>query len=254
MGSLVLVKPLAAVVATASQPRVLRLLTPDPKEACLFENNGTGYSLMLDYGAAVQADTAYLGYHTAAAGQSWRVYATDQTYTNVVSEIETANTPLVPLGLGFPYHQFKRVAVPVSSRYWRVDFGLGPSNTSFTAGIFALGLAFQATWGVEMGAGRNVIDTGTAERLFGGGFAIDEGTRAAGFQWTFGDLQALEIRQLYQIVKDVGVTKTVLVVEDPDRTDGLNERVHWGLFSKLDFYERRDPANWKWSLQMSDWA
>ena len=46
----------------------------------------------------------------------------------------------------------------------------------------------------------------------------------------------------------------MLVVEDPDQTDGLTERVHWGLFRKLDTYERLDPQNTKWSLQIADWA
>jgi len=35
---------------------------------------------------------------------------------------------------------------------------------------------------------------------------------------------------------------------------GYEDRVHWGLFNKLDPYERLAPADTKWGLSLSDWA
>ena len=117
-----------------------------------------------------------------------------------------------------------------------------------------MGRSWQAEWGHEWGAGRFIEDTGTAERLFGGGFGIDEGVAAGGYQWTFGDLQPAETEALYQLVKERRTTRTVLVVEDPEQSPGLNERIHWGLFRKLEPFERADPLNTKWSLSVGDWA
>jgi len=225
-----------------------RLTTPDPKEAATV--NGTA-SIVFDFGYLIQLDTFFIGYHNGKAGQTWKIEPIDGP----------AGNPYIVFAQGSfdqfqGFGQFHTVVVgmtPYIARYWRLTIATG-STGSITMGVFAAGAAFVPMWGQELGAGRNITDTGTAERLFGGGFAIDEGARVGGYQWTFGDLQALEIRRLYQIVKDVGVTKTVLVVEDPEQTEGLNERVHWGLFGKLDFYERRDPANWKWGFQISDWG
>lgn len=121
-------------------------------------------------------------------------------------------------------------------------------------GVLACGLAFQTEYGEERGGGGIIEDTGTVERLFGGGFGIDEGVATTGYSWTFGDLQDAERRQLFQIVKRLRTTRSFLMVENPAQTDGLNERIHWGLFRKLEAYERIDPRNSKWSLSIWDWA
>jgi hypothetical protein len=53
----------------------------------------------------------------------------------------------------------------------------------------------------------------------------------------------------------VGKHGSILVVEDPDQAaTGLNERVHWGLFDKLESYERIAPGATKWTLRIEDWA
>lgn len=116
-----------------------------------------------------------------------------------------------------------------------------------------LGLSFQTEYGEERGGGGIIEDTGTVERLFGGGFGIDEGVATTGYQWTFGDLQDAERRQLFQIVKRLRTTRSFLMVENPAQTDGLNERIHWGNLRKLEAYERIDPRNSKWALSMWDW-
>lgn len=117
-----------------------------------------------------------------------------------------------------------------------------------------MGLAFQTEYGEERGGGGLIEDTGSVERLFGGGFGIDEGVATTGYSWTFGDLQDAERRQLFQIVKRLRTTRSFLMVENPAQTEGLNERIHWSLFRKLEAYERIDPKNSKWSLSCWDWA
>lgn len=248
MASLIIVKP-AALTGISGSTGFARTLTPDPKEAMILASGAQGI-VNIDAGAAVTADSFLCGYHGGEAGSLWSVQAfTDATFSTVLATPVSGSA--VALGYGPPYHSFALTS-PVTARYWRLTYTAG-SGASYV-GVFALGAAFKTTWGTEWGAGRAIEDTGTAERLFGGGFGIDDGAVAGGYQWTFGDLQANELRILYQLVKDRRTTRSVLVVEDPDQTDGLTERVHWGLLRKLDTYERLDPQNTKWSLQIADWA
>lgn len=248
MSSLLIVKPYPIATAGGSAG-MDRLATPDPKEAVVVS---TGGYLALDMGVPVTADTLFIGYHSATADQQFAAFATGSTYyDNPISVVITSQ--LQQPGLGPPFHRLARFA-PITSRYWRIDFNAGANNTAYYMGVIALGQAFQPTYGHEYGSGRPVTDTGSAERLFGGGFGINEGTRAGGWQWTLGDLTDAEVRTLYRIALDRGTTRSVLVVEDPDITDGLNERIHWGLFAKLDPYERFAPGASRWALRIDDWA
>jgi len=249
MGLLTIVKP-ERPIAIIGQAGLARLLTPDPKEAVVTAGN----SIALDFGREVTVDSAFMGYHTATDGQQWAVVPVNAANESVAIPALVPTRPLQTQGSGPPYHAFYKSEVPRTSRYWRFQTNGGANNTPYSLGTLALGLSFQARYGHEYGAGRMIQDTGIAERLFGGGFGIDDGVAAGGYQWTFGDLQADEIDRLYSIVKDRRSTRSVLVVEDADQTAGLNERIHWGLFQRLDAYERIDPRNWKWALQVGDWA
>jgi hypothetical protein len=254
MAGLCIVSPLP-ILAASPPANASRLVTPDPKEALLIPNSAATTSLDYDLGEGATFDSFYLGYHNAnpLGGATIRIRTIDGMGGAANTVLATSFMSLARVGLGYPSHFFVKRDVPTTARYIRVQI---TSNTSgeFFAGVFAVGLAFQPQWGQEWGAGRTLEDTGTAERLFGGGFGIDDGVAATGYRWTFGDLQPDEIRRLYQLVKDRRTTRSVLVVEDPDNTDGLNERIHWGLFQKLDAYERLDPLNTKWALQVGDWA
>ena len=245
MSSLIVVKPeRVSAVITASAGLAF---TADPKEAIAIPEGGQ--SIVVDYGRAVTVDTAYAGYHTASASQGWAVTASDASGNG--SSYLTPKQAMAPLGLGYPYHALMRGTV-VTSRYFRFDFD--SAGGGYMIGVLALGRSFQPIYGHEYGSGRPVTDTGSASRLFGGGFGIDEGVRATGWQWTMGDLTDAEVRTFYQTMRDVGSTRSVLVVEDPDQTDGLNERIHWGLLQRVDAYERFAPGASRWSFRIDDWA
>jgi len=249
MKSLLIMKP-EKPVDIVGRRELARLLTPNPKEAA---STATWGNIALDYGVPVTIDTAYLGYHNGGAGQQWAVGTTNSTGNAIIETLVPTQVMQSP-GIGTPYHGFYRADAPLTSRYWLVQTNGGPSAIAVVAGVLALGLSWSAAWGHEWGAGRFIEDTGTAERLFGGGFGIDDGVAAGGYQWTFGDLQPEEVDPLWLLVKNRRTTRSVLVVEDPERSPGLNERIHWGLFRKLEPFERLDPLNTKWSLSVGDWA
>ena len=240
-------EPLRIATLGGSLANAARLLTPDPREATGVTTASATQTIDIDLGAATSIDTVFLGYANASAYPA----AIGMTY-GVASYTETtaANIVVAP-SIGFPFrHYFTQLAAPVTARYIRLSLPL-PAGATF--GVLAVGAAFMSQLGHEWGGGRFVTDTGSATRLQGGGFGIDEGVAAGGYQWTFGDLTADETQRLYLIQRNRRTTRTLLVVEDPEVSPGLNERIHWGLLGKLEAYERLDPINTKWSMTINDW-
>lgn len=257
--SLIIMRPLALsnVVnfANLGDDDLLALQTPNPKEIALADiANDSAAGLGADLGAVASLDTFLLGFTNAPAGT-----------TQI--EVYTATAAFEPIGLQGTAvviestlvspvrHAFVQLAAPVASRYWVILLRNATGGTiSMSIGVLAVGRAFQCALGHEWGAGRQIEDTGTAERLIGGGFGIDEGVTVGGYGWTFGDLTNAELSDLYALVRAIGQTKTVLVVEDPDQTAGLAERIHWGLFDRLNAYERLIPGASRWEFKIRDWG
>ena len=248
MGALTLVKPIA-YVASGSMAGAERVATPDPKEAAVAGGGGARY-IDLDFAQPATFDTIFVGYTNlpaTGAGSLITVQAGNATPTDAwLGSFASA-----PGDGGGPQHILCGVAVQ-TSRYLRISQQDMPAGA--VIGVVAVGLAWRPTWNMEWGSGRPIDDTSTVERLFGGGFGIDAGTVFTGLDWTFGDLLDVEVRQLYRIVRQLGKARSLLVIEDPDPTDGLNERLHWSLFAKLDKFERNAPENTRWAFSVTDWA
>jgi hypothetical protein len=98
-----------------------------------------------------------------------------------------------------------------------------------------------------------VIDSGTVAQLPDGGFATVEGARKRSFGWTLGDLSPAEADELEELLLDHGETIPLLVVEDPAATTGQRNRIHYGLFTGLRAYERRNPAQTRWEFLFEEW-
>lgn len=246
MKSMAIMRPTPISAIGGTFEGVARLLTPDPKEAAV--TAGGAKTIDIDLGSAQAIDTLFLGYTNDSGAGSLAVTYGAGSYTTTA----LAAVPVAASNLFAPRRHFVSVLdAPIVARYIRLS---ATFPAGFSAGAIAVGHAFRPTWGYETGGGRFITDTGSATRLFGGGFGIDEGARVGGWKWTLGDLQNAEVDQLYAIAMDRGTTRTLLVVEDPDQTAGLCERTHWGLFQGLDAYERVDPLNTKWALTVGDWA
>jgi len=246
MSVLAIVRPYSIVATSGTLTGAPLLATPDPKEAAVA--TGGGGTIDIDLGAVQLIDTLFLGYTNAAAGSTATVrYGTGGPSEQDGGTIAAAESDAIE-----PRRHFLRMFdTPFSARFLRIS---GNFAVGTVVGTVAAGRAFRPTYGQEYGGGRAVTDTGTVSRLFGGGFSIDEGARAGSWAWTLGDLTGDEVRALYALQLDRGSSRSVLVIEDPDAGPGLNERIHWSLFSRLDRYERLDPLNTKWGFQVDDWA
>lgn len=246
MQQLSITEPVSIASIGGSLPLAYRLATPNPRESSGLIPTIASRTIDIDLGTARTLDTLFLGYVYAGAYPVVGV-----TYgTGGYSDANLPGLVAAPSDGSDFRHYFVQLAAPITARFIRltVNFSVGS-----TIGCFMAGRSFSPKFGHEWGAGRFITDTGTATRLQDGSFGIDEGVGVGGYQWTFGDLSAEETSALYLIQRRRRTTKSVLVVEDPEQTPGLNERIHWGLFQKLSPYERLDPANTKWALQVGDW-
>jgi hypothetical protein len=229
MSNLLLFKAIPIVTATGSGGAA-NLASPDPKEIW----TGSG-SATVNFSGSQVIDSVFVGFLGSAGSVNISGFG-------AFSAAASARTSPKRR------HAFRRLGLPFSASSVTI------SSTSGSIGIVAFGLAFQPAYNQEWGAGRFPIDTGAREPLLGGGFGIGKGAKKTGYRWTLGDIQQAEIDQIYEIGETAGETEPIVVVEDPDATTGLNERLHYGVFDKLEPYERQNPSQTRWNLQMIEWV
>lgn len=227
---------------------LLNAKTPDPKEVVVASKDAGTAIVRLDLGSEQTIDSLFLGYTRNLTFQ-WGTGTSPTAMTGRAIPL-AASATANPLR----QHALARLAAPIVARYIDVVLFKTDINRDGTVGIFSAGLAFEPTWNREWGGGRQVLDTGSKEPLISGGFGLERGTRKASYRWTFGDLSDGETEALYSIALDRGETAPVVVVEDPDNTPGLNERIHYGLFDRFEAYERQAPGKTRWSLAMTQWV
>lgn len=249
MGLLAIIQPMAIAAIGGSLENVGRLLTAPPKEAAV--TTGGARTIDFDLGSARSIDTIMLGHTNGVSAASFTAsYGTAAYTTTALPNLVNAHSRGAD---GLVKRHFIAVYdAPITARYIRLSVAALPAG--FYAGTMIVGKAIRPQYGHEYGGGRSVTDTGSVTQLVGGGFGVSEGARVGGWQWTMGDLTDAETDALYIMQLLVGTTKPIVVVEEPSSADGLNERVHYGLLSRLEAYERRESADTKWSMRINQWG
>ena len=203
--------------------------------------------MVIDLGAVQSVDTLFLGYVVAAGLPAVQVAASldGGVYTPLAQPLAAAPSD------GAPYqHYVLSLSVPIAARFWQFTLALGIGGY---AGVLALGRALVSANGHDWGGGRTIGDSSVVTRLLGGGLGVDDGATFGGYGWTFSDLTDAEIAALFALARDRGLRRPLIVIEDPDVSSGLNERLHWSVFTKFDAYERLAPGMTKWALKVEDW-
>lgn len=222
-----------------------RALNSEPREVAVASANF--FALGVDLGVMRAVDTVALLY----------VRGGDAAFTAFgglagMYEQQLGTAPLLTTQVtGDVRHSVIRLAQPVNVRYLVVHCD---SSAPLQLGVMAVGRRFQPQWGAEWGGGVGLVDTGSATRRPDGGFGIDHGALAAQLQWTFGDLSDNERAALFGLLKNRGTTRPALVLEGDDNGPTMSEQVHWGLFTRIEAYERLAPGMSRWSLRFEDWA
>lgn len=223
------------------------LLTPSPKEVWIAPNSDP-VEIQIDMGVAVTIDSFFLGFTNAAAGAMWAIYtntAPGQGHVQLHNGLMRSADSLGPR-----HHAFKRIAAPVTSRFFSIAV-YQAGGAPIYAGALVLGRAFEKYR--ERGADRTLIDTGIRNDLPDGGFNMGDGVVKAQFAFSFIDLTDAERALLYAIKMDRGLRRPVLVVEDADLTAGQNEAIHYGVFERFTAYERVNPRKTRWAGSVLQW-
>lgn len=242
MSRVVIIRPLAAAIAgNMTSPE--RMATPDPKEVSISPDAGAR-SIDLDLGAARTVGALYLG------GVSSAVAFTATGGVGAHAEFNLGNLLAAPKRTaGAPYRNLL-VIEPRELRYVRLSANV---PAGFEVGLAMAGELFRPGYNHEWGAGRYLVDTSTVARNRAGGFGIDQGAIAVGWDFALGDLTDDDAANLFDMLRKVGESNPAIVCEDPDVTPGLEERTHYGLFQRLEKYERQSLGVTRWSLKIEEW-
>lgn len=251
MGRLMIVEPLAFTTTGTAGVQPAALGTPDPKEVWAAPN-AAGGAILIDLGQVRTVDTFFLGFSNANLNSEWSVQQTNSAFVDIgavtvnlamrSADAATART-----------HSLARLAAPVTGRYFKLYVNT-KSELTLYAGVLVVGLSIVPEWDKEWGSGRRLIDTGAATALIGGGYGVQQGTRKPGYTFTLGDLTDAEVEKLWAMALRKGETNPVLVVEQYDATENRQEKIHYGLFQRFEPYERRNPNETKWAMEIHEWV
>jgi len=250
MSGVLIIKPLSiAATPTVTGSGAGNLLSFDPNEAWIAASTAA-LTIDIDMGTAVTVDSFYLGYTNAAAAATWTIASGTGLGTGLTT-IKASGLMRAADSEGPRHHCFARLAAAVTARYFRLTLAQSGASPLY-AGALALGLAFEKHR--EFGPGRTAIDTGTRQDLPGGGFGTGDGATKSQFTFSFVDLSQAERGRLWSIEKDRGIRKPVVLVEDLDLTSGMNEAIHWGVFDRLQPFERANAREFKHAGTVVDWS
>ncbi|MGB3165876.1 MAG: hypothetical protein WBA68_03775 [Alteraurantiacibacter sp.] len=256
MSKLLILAPVAIpAVETTRGTGGANLLTADPREAWSDDASGTVARFRVDLQAAVPIDTVFLGHATPLPADAfWTISGGAAGYED---QVLSARQPMraVDSATNSPDRSHGLWHGSISAiRYLQIDVEQPAGAGPLSIGTLLIGAAFSARFNKEWGSGRRVIDTGKAVALQSGGFAIEPGKRKGSYSWTFGDLDADEVDALYEIQLQCGSTVPLLVIEEASATTGQLHRLHFGLFTGLKSYKRRNAAQTRWEMEFEDWG
>jgi hypothetical protein len=230
------------------------LLSPEPKEVYTDNGGGSWRHIDIDFGSLRDVDCVFIGFTRGAAADAF-FYVMGGTNSPEERELSGIRPLYSPSSSAAPKRRHAFVKFPALQNVRRVSVRVNSNtNNEMTIGVVAIGKALQTTYNREKGGGRSIIDTGSKESRQDGGFGTGHGTTKAGFRWTWGDLSDAEIEAIYDLGLRVGERKPIVVVEDPDATTGLNERLHYCTFDRFEAYERGDPGKHRWALSVTQWV
>lgn len=241
-----IMRPITPTAVAGSMTDVARVATPDPKEVAVSTGAGVR-TIDLDLGSEQVVGAVYIG--GANMGTTFAVTGggTGDAYTTIP--------------LGNIYVAAKRRAVsprqylliidpPQPLRYIRLSATLANGNA---VGIACALERFTPTWGQEWGAGRPLSDASSMAKNRAGGFGGELGVISPGYSFTLGDLTDDETEILFDIVRQVGESRPVVIVEQPDLTENLDARLHYGLIQRIEPYERQRLNIVRWGFRIEDW-
>lgn len=242
--------PVAAIAASRGGGAG-RLLTADPREAWIDSLVGAPVTFTLDLGTVRDIDCLFLGFTNAIAGATWSATG-GLAHAGEAQLLAPTDFP-VPGSEEGRAHGLALLPALATVRHLAITLQQPAGGPALVAGVLAIARALQPEWGHEWGGGRGLLDLAPVTRHSGGGFGVGSGARKATWQATLGDLSDAELADLWALARRHGESRPLLLVEEPSRTAGLADRMHWGKFDRIEPYERRAVGETRWGVRFEDW-
>lgn len=227
----------------------------DPQPKTVVQSNGgagqVGFSVDIDFGGNVSFDgIAAIGTNLSSDGY-WEAFATANGTPLPAIGAETGGQRLTFTGINSafgvaptttsPVRHALALGTSISRRYLRIYIKDNPAanvDGVVRVGIIAAVQLLIPAFNYELGSGRKIEDQSIIRTLPGGETAIERGGRTPLWRATFSNLLDGEMRSLWSILSEAGTSAPLILCEDPDIVSELNERIHYGLLTGLDFNER----------------
>ncbi len=246
--SIPLAAQVLAVTATAGVDAAFptaNIFDPQPKTIVQTNVQASGafsYQIDFDFGSDRSIDLIAVLFANASANATWQLFSTTSAQgagllsaNSIVSEafgisptVKTARRHAVWAGASRTM-RFCRVLISEPA---------GAANRVINFGNLIIGARVPLEWNFELGSGRKIEDQSIARTLPGGETAIERGGRTPLWRATWSNITDTEMRGVWSLLNDIGTGSPLLMIEDPDATAGQNERIHYGLLTGLDFFER----------------
>ena len=234
---------------------VTALLDAQPKAIVQTNVSGSApfsLTLDLDFGADVPMDTLALMFANVSAAASWTVHAT----AGAAALTEVAGNLLASGAFGQPSqvpgrgrHGLWAGAAVINRRRVRVRL-TEPALTSpavISVGQLLVGERWQPGdifGNFELGTERSIDDRSIKRTLPGGETYVERGARVPGWSALWSRLSHAEMRRVWGLLADLGLSQPLLMVEDPDNVPGQNEAMHYGMIERLEPVSRtQDDKN-----------
>lgn len=245
-----IVAPVAITSVTVSNGTGgANLLTPSPREVWRAAAVGSS-SIDIDLGASTSVDTVFLGFTTATPDATWSLATMTNSSGAGLSPIVGVRALPVPGAIGQRQHGYMRLDMPVSTRYLRLTITQVGGIVPMSAGILLVGRTIERPY--EYRAGRVALDLSKKTELVDGGFGISKGAIVSSYRFTLSGLTDEQVEELWRIVMAIGESAPLLIVEGHETV--RFPHLHYGLFQRLEPYEREEPEDTRWGLSIRDWG
>lgn len=239
------------------------LLNPQPKVVYRVPLAGEWLTgITFDMGWDWSMDTFALMFHNASPDLLWSVEVRTDAQGPNPNPIDTDNmlsgwqpaTPVYPTAIWFRRHSILPLPAMVAGRYVRfILYAPNGQDPDFSIGLMPFGLRVQPEYGRDWGAGRRIVDQSSRITGRGGEQHVWRGARSPSTRWSWSHLSDLEMLNLWAALSEQGESAPFVYCEDPAPTTGIHERLHYGLLTGLDYYERAQTEKSQISFKLDEW-
>jgi hypothetical protein len=243
-----------AQISAAAAPAGINAAFPatnlaDPQPKTVVQSNVTAaafhdISFTVDLGADTPFDVLALLFTNSSGAGIWAVRANPAADGGFVfaTSVQLFEVPfgVTPTTRGARRHGLWLAPAPVVYRYLRFYLQETSANAEqlIRIGLVVVGQTVALADNFELGSGRRIEDQSITRTLPGGETAVERGGRTPLWRATWSNVSDAEMRAIWSLLSEIGTGAPLIICEDPDATPGLNERIHYGLLTGLDFTER----------------